>query len=93
MDNKVTIKLKSKTFEIGCTYHSDIKCKDYDASMTARLESDGRVTFVPVSHFEDGFIFDQSDPDVVLAIAKMMQEFAEYAKHETRKGIDTSTNA
>ena len=88
MENKVIIKPKSRIYELKFTYHSDMKCENYDAEMLAYLGSDGRVTFVPREKGGQGFIFDHSDPDRVIALTKMMQEFAYFAKYENKNAID-----
>lgn len=95
MDNQVIIKEKTRTYDVKLGYHSDLMCENYDAEIIAAINSDGRVTFSPKRGYRgyvDGFIFDHSDPDRVIAITRMMQAFAEMAKNE-KKTIDISNNA
>lgn len=93
MENKITISPKAKTYDIKLQYHSDLMCENYDAEILATQESDNRITFSPKTEkFIDGFVFDHSDPDRVIAIARMMQSFAEMVKNENKKPIDISEN-
>lgn len=90
MDDQVKIKERTKTFDIKLTYHSDLMCENYDAEIHASHISDGRITILPKEHFGAGFVFQSSDPDRVIAIAKMILAFAEMVKDENKKAIDTS---
>lgn len=91
MENKITISPKSKMYDIKMQYHSDLMCENYDAEIVAIQESDNRITFsAKTKHFVDGFVFNHSDPDRVIAIARMMQSFAEMVKNENKKPIDIS---
>lgn len=92
MNNDIAITEKSRTYDIKFEYHSDLMCENYDAEILAIQESDNRVTFSPKDKYDDGFTFKHSDPDRVIAIAKMMQAFAEMAKKDNKKAIDISKN-
>lgn len=93
MNNQVKIEEKAKTYDIKLEYHSDLMCENYDAEILAIQESDGRITFSPKNKYEDSFTFKHSDPDRVIAIAKMIQAFAEMAKEENKNTIDLSDKA
>lgn len=94
MENKVTIQQKSRTYDVKLGYHSDLMCQNYDADVYCVQESDGRVTIRPDGNpMVVGFVFDHSDPDRVIAIARMMLAFAEMAKEDNKKSIDISENA
>lgn len=93
MNKEISIKEKSRVYDIKFEYHSDLMCENYDAEILAIQESDNRVTFSPKDKYDDGFTFKHSDPDRVIAIAKMMQAFAEMAKKDNKKAIDISSKA
>lgn len=92
MGNQVKIEEKAKTYDIKLEYHSDLMCENYDAEIHASHRHDGRITILPNKHLGDGFVFEHSDPDRVIAITKMIQAFAEMAKNENEKTIDISKN-
>lgn len=83
---KVTIQQKSRTYDVKLGYHSDFMCQNYDAELYCVQESDGRITIRPDGNpIAVGFVFEHSDPDRVIAVARMMQAFAEMAKYENNK--------
>ena len=87
------IQQKSRTYDAKLGYHSDLMCQNYDAEVYCVQESDGRVTIRPDGNpMVGGFVFEHSDPDRVIAVAKMMQAFAEMAKKNNQKGIDINDN-
>lgn len=91
---KVIIQQKSRTYDVKLGYHSDLMCQNYDAEVYCVQESDGRVTVRPDGNpIAVGFVFDHSDPDRVIAVAKMMQAFAEMVKEESKNTIDMSIKA
>lgn len=90
MNNQVKIEEKAKTYDIKLEYHSDLMCENYDAEILAIEEPDGRVTFSPKDKYEDSFTFRHSDPDRVIAIARMILAFAEMAKKNKKNTIDIS---
>ena len=93
--NQINIEEKETIYDITLTYHSDRKCQNYDAIMTGVEESDGSITVRPwgSDNFRGSFFeFSHSDPDRVIAIAQMMLSFAQMAKKDNQKTIDTSIN-
>lgn len=91
---RVTIQQKSRTYDVKLEYHSDLMCQNYDAEVCCVQESDGRVTIRPDGNpIVVGFVFDHSDPDRVIAVARMMQAFAEMAKKENKSTIDMNDEA
>lgn len=92
---KVTIQPKTRTYDVKLGYHSDLMCQNYDAEVYCVQESDGRVTIRPDGNpMVVGFVFEHSDPDRVIAVARMMQAFAEMVKYENDKNnIDISNKA
>lgn len=92
---KVMIQQKSRTYDAKLGYHSDLMCQNYDAEVYCVQESDGRVTIRPDGNpIAVGFVFEHSDPDRVIAVARMMQAFAEMVKYENNKHhIDTTDKA
>lgn len=92
---KVTIQQKSRTYDVKLGYHSDLMCQNYDAEVYCVQESDGRVTIRPDGNpIAVGFVFEHSDPDRVIAVARMMQAFAEMVKYENNQHhIDISDKA
>ena len=90
MKEDINITKRSVSFDIKMDYHSDLMCENYDAEIHASHISDGRITILPKEHLGAGFVFESSDPDRVIAIAKMILAFAEMAKNENKKAIDTS---
>ena len=92
---KVTIQQKSRTYDVKLGYHSDFMCQNYDAELYCVQESDGRITIRPDGNpIAVGFVFEHSDPDRVIAVARMMQAFAEMAKYENNeRHIDITDKA
>lgn len=92
---RVTIQQKSRTYDVKLEYHSDFMCQNYDAEVYCVQESDGRITIRPDGNpIAVGFVFEHSDPDRVIAVARMMQAFAEMVKYENdRNHIDISDKA
>ena len=94
--NQINIEEQSTTYNVSLTYHSDIKCENYDAKITGIEEAGGKVTLRPwcSDEYHGGFFeFDHSDPDRVIAIAQMMLSFAQMVKNNNKKSIDTDANA
>lgn len=93
MENQINIEEKQTVYDIEHTYHSDMKCENYDADMTGIHEADGKITIKPgKSPLAVGFVFEHSDPDRVIALAQMILAFAQMVKKENQKAIDVSTN-
>lgn len=94
MNNEVNIEEKSRVYDIVYEYHSDLMCSNYDAEIHASQESDGRVSIRPNNSSDyvccNSFTFTHSDPDRVIAVAKMILAFAEMVKNENKKSIDIS---
>ena len=83
---RVIIQQKSRTYDVKLEYHSDFMCQNYDAEVYCVQESDGRITIRPDGNpIAVGFVFEHSDPDKVIAVARMMQAFAEMVKYENNK--------
>ena len=81
------------TYKVNTKYYSELKKKEYTATITARVTSDGRITFVPKDeHWTNMFCFVESDPDLALAVVNMMRAVAEMVKKENRESVDTSTS-
>jgi hypothetical protein len=94
--NQVNIEEKKTVYDVKYTYHSDMKCQNYDAVITGIEEADGNVTVRPWTNnaYDGGFFeFNHSDPDRVIAIAQMMLSFAQMVKKNNKKNIDTDLNA
>lgn len=91
--NQISIEERATTYDVKLTYHSDIKCQNYDVSIVGIEEPNGRVTLTPGSGtvWEKEFMFNHSDPDRVIAIAQMIMSFAQMVKNENKKRIDTSS--
>lgn len=85
MKEDINITKRSVSFSIKMDYHSDLMCENYDAEIHASHISDGRITILPKEHLGAGFVFDHSDPDRVIAVAKMILAFAEMVKNENKK--------
>jgi hypothetical protein len=96
MDNQVGTKIKQREtiYDIVLEYHSDMMCQNYDAKLEAIEESNGNVSFRPYDGKarRDSFTFLHSDPDRIIAIARMMLAFAEMVKNDHKKSIDISKN-
>lgn len=45
--NEVTINEKETIYDVRMSYHSDLKCQNYDLCITAIEETDGRVSLYP----------------------------------------------
>lgn len=86
--NQVNIEEVSTTYNIKLAYHSDKRCQNYDVQIEAQEEADGTVSLSP-NHCGRSFEFYHSDPDRVIAIAQMMVAFAQMAKNNNKKVIDT----
>lgn len=90
--NQINIAEKKTLYDITYTYHSDMKCQNYDAKITGIEEENGNVSIGP-DHCGKTFEFQNSDPDRVIAIAQMMVAFAQMVKNKNNKPIDNSDNA
>lgn len=92
--NEISIEEQSTIYDTSMTYHSDLKCENYDVSIECAQYPNGKISVRPGKTFfaDDGFKFLGSDPDRVIAIAQMMMAFAQMAKNENKKRIDTSSN-
>ena len=91
MDNQINIEEKKTLYDITYTYHSDMKCQNYDAKITGIEEENGKISLEPDRC--GGFEFQNSDPDRVIAIAQMMIAFAHMVKNNNKNSIDTNANA
>lgn len=105
--NQVNIEEKSTEYGVKLSYHSDLKCENYDAEIMAIEEAGGTISLYPVykkssSKYPfldfpkdtDAFNFVHSDPDRVIAIAQMMLSFAQMVKYNKQitKSVDTCVN-
>ena len=87
---EIKIKEKTRTYDIKMEYHSDLMCQNEEVEILGILEADNRITIKPGGHpLAVGFVFEESDPDRIIAIAEMIKSFAEVAK-ETNKSLLTS---
>ena len=91
--NEVNINEESTTYDIKMTYHSDMKCQNYDAELSGISEADGTIT-IKTYNGGKNIVFDHSDPDRVIAISQMILSFAQARKNENKaiNAIDTSAN-
>lgn len=86
--NEIAIEEKETIYDIKLSYHSDRKCQNYDAIITGVEEADGRVTIRPwgKDDFQGSFFeFCHSDPDRIIAIARMMMAFAAMVKDNNKQ--------
>lgn len=90
---QVTIEEVSTLYNIDNTYHSDLMAANYTVKAFGTVEADNRITLTPGVGTSSSFTFCHSDPDRVIAIANMLLSFAQMAKNESKKSIDTSINA
>ena len=96
-EKEINISERSTTYDIKLEYHSDLMCQNYDAGIVAVVSPKGRVSFYPDSGHRDWvektFVFEESDPDRVIAVARMMLSFASMVKkNNQKKCIDTTIN-
>lgn len=91
MNNQINIEEKKTIYDIKYTYHSDMKCQNYDAKIIGIEEGDGKASIEPC-HCGPMFEFYHSDPDRVIAIAQMMIAFAQMVKNKNKNTIDTDDN-
>lgn len=89
--NQINIEEKKTIYDITYTYHSDMKCQNYDAKIIGTEEDNGKVSIEPPERIT--FEFQNSDPDRVIAIAQMMVAFAQMVKNKNKKDIDISDNS
>ena len=91
--NEINIEEQSTIYSVSLTYHSDMKCENYDVSIECAQYPNGKISVRPGKTFfpEDGFKFLGSDPDRVIAIAQMMMAFAQMVKNSNKK-LDLSAN-
>ena len=88
--SQINIEEKKTIYDITYTYHSDMKCQNYDAKITGIEEANGKVSIEPPERIT--FEFQNSDPDRVIAIAQMMMAFAQMIKNKSKNTIDNSDN-
>lgn len=89
--NEINIEEKKTLYDITYTYHSNMKCQNYDAKITGIEEENGKVSLEP-DHCGKIFEFYNSDPDRVIAIAQMMMAFAQMVKNKSKNTIDANDN-
>ena len=89
--NQINIEEKKTIYDVTYTYHSDMKCQNYDAKITGIEEENGKISIEPPERIT--FEFQNSDPDRVIAVAQMMMAFAQMVKNKNNKPIDTDANA
>ena len=89
--NQINIEEEATKYNVKYTYHSDIKCENYDVEITGIELPNNRVTIQPSKTLfpDDGFKFIESDPDRVIAITQMMMAFAQMVKNKSKNTIDT----
>lgn len=92
MSNQINIEEKRTIYDVNYTYHSDMKCQNYDAEITGIEEANGRVS-IASNNCNKTFGFVNSDPDRVIAVAQMIMAFAQMVKNKNNKPIDNSDNA
>lgn len=92
--NQINIEEESTKYNVKYTYHSDLKCENYDIEITGIELPDNKVTIQPGNTFfpKEGFMFIESDPDRVIAIAQMIMAFAQMVKNRNDKPVDTDNN-
>ena len=92
--NQISIEEGPTEYNVKYTYHSDLKCENYDVEITGIEFPNNKVTIQPSNTFfpKEGFMFVESDPDRVIAIAQMMMAFAQMVKNKNNKPIDTDSN-
>ena len=90
---QVTIEELSTLYKLDNLYHSDLLAANYEVKAFGTVEADNRITITPGVGASSSFTFCHSDPDRVIAIANMLLSFAQMAKNESKKSIDTSINA
>lgn len=92
--NQVNIEETATEYDVKLTYHSDLKCENYDVEISGIELPNNKITVQPGKTFfaNDGFKFIESDPDRVIAIAQMMLAFAQMAKINSKKAIDNAEN-
>lgn len=88
--SQINIEEKKTVYDITYTYHSDMKCQNYDAKITGIEEENGKISIEPPERIT--FEFNHSDPDRIIAIAQMMMAFAQMIKNKNNKPIDTDLN-
>ena len=98
MDNKqdnLTIRKVSTTYAVGLPYYSERKGEENEAEIIAIEEADGTITMKPgnMHAWADEFVFKHSDPDRLIAVAKLLQGFAQAIKSKDVKPIDTHANS
>lgn len=91
MNNQINIEEKKTIYDVSYTYHSDMKCQNYDAKIIGTEEEDGKVSIEPPERIT--FEFQSSDPDRVIAIAQMMMAFAQMVKNKSKNTIDADNKA
>lgn len=103
--NQVNIEEKSTEYSVKLSYHSDLKCENYDVEIMATEEAGGTISLYPVYEKSsskypfldfpkdaDAFNFVHSDPDRIIAIAQTMMSFAQMVKNNSKNDIDTTNN-
>lgn len=81
--NEINIAQKQVIYDLNTEYCSESVGKNYTAQITGIKESDGKVTIRPDQGkgYDEVFIFDHSDPDRVIAVARLIMAFAQTIKN------------
>lgn len=71
----------SKIYRIETTYYSEQKGRYYPAEIRAGVDRAGRIYF-RTKNMRKEFVFENSDPDRIIAVAGAMLDFAKRIKEE-----------
>lgn len=85
--HEVKIEEQQTEYEVSASYHSDMKCQNYEAKLTAYENMDGTATIEPGDNNRCCFEFQHSDPDRIIALAQMAIAFAKMVK-ENKKALE-----
>ena len=81
--NEINIREEQIVYKLDTDYCSDLKGQNYTAKITGIKEPNGKVTLMPEDDgiFSNEFVFKKSDPDRVIAIARLMMGMAQMIKN------------
>ena len=84
--NEINIKEERVVYRLDTEYCSDMREVNCTAQITGIKNENGTVTLFPEGkRLNNEFVFDNSDPDKVIAVARLMMGMAQMVKDNNNR--------
>lgn len=84
--NEINIKEERVLYKLDTGYCSDMREVNCTAQITGIKNANGTVTLLPEGkRLNSEFVFDNSDPDKVIAVARLMMGMAQMVKDNNNR--------